>query len=93
MWNRNQVASSTTRNSNSVVRMGWTWLRSPRCRATACMRNEATMKAKPSSHTPRLRAWVSRLSLSVDSSGASSTPIRWRMLVSALDIAAARART
>ncbi len=42
------------------------------------------MTANPRSHTPRLRAWVSRLSRSVVSSGASSTPIRCRMLVRAL---------
>ncbi len=43
------------------------------------------MKAKPSSHTPRLMACVSRLSLRVESSGASSTPMRWSRLVRALD--------
>ena len=64
--------------------MGWTWLRSPRWRATAWVTNEATMTAKPSSHTPRLMAWVIRLSRRVSSAGASSTPIRWRMLVTAL---------
>ena len=50
------------------------------------------MQAKPSSQTPRLRAWVIRLSCMVESAGASSTPIRWRMLVRALANAAVRAR-
>ena len=56
------------------------------------MRNVITMKAKPSSHTPRLSAWVSRLRCIDDDSGASSTPMRWRMLASALDRALATAR-
>ena len=64
------------RNRSSVVRMGWTWLRSPRWSATAWLRNEAIMKARPINHTPRLRAWVSKLRRSVESSEASSTPIR-----------------
>jgi len=89
---RNHVANSRTKKSSSVVRMGCTWLRSPRWRATACMRNEAIMKANPSSHTPRLSAWVNRLSFRVDSAGASSTPMRWSRLVRALESAAARDR-
>ena len=71
--------------------MGWTTLRFPRWRATACIRKEATMKANPSSHTPRFMAWVNRLSLRVASEGASSTPIRWSRLVMALEKAAVRA--
>ena len=78
------MASNSTKKSSSVVRMGWTWLRSPRWRATAWVRNEANMNPNPRSHTPRFSAWVSRLRWSVDSAGASSTPIRCRMLVRAL---------
>jgi hypothetical protein len=51
------------------------------------------MKKNPRSQMPRRMAWAIRLSVMVDSSGASSTPMRWNTLVSALDSAAARART
>ncbi len=51
------------------------------------------MKPKPRSQTPRRMAWAIRLSRMVVSSGASSTPMRWNTLVSALERAAATART
>ena len=51
------------------------------------------MKPKPSSHTPLRMACTMRLSRMVASLGASSTPMRWHTLVSALDSAVATART
>ena len=65
-----------TKNSNSEVKMGCTWLRVPRCSATIWRGMVATMKARPRSHTPRLSVCVSRLSLSVSDAGASSSPMR-----------------
>ncbi len=73
------------------MRMGWTWLRSPRWSANAWHRKDPTMQANPSSQTPRFRAWVRRLRCIVESAGASSTPIRWSRLVSALANAAVSA--
>ncbi len=51
--NRNQVASRTTKNTSSDVKMGCTWLSVPRWRATIWRGTVATMKARPRSHTPR----------------------------------------
>ncbi len=82
-----------TRNNSSMVRMGWTTDSRPMCSAKDCSRKEQIMKPKPKSQTPRRMAWAMRLSRIVDSSGASSTPMRWNTLVSALDSAAATART
>ena len=50
--------------------------RRPTWSAKACNRKPQTKKKNPRSHTPRRRAWVKRLSLIVDDSGASSTPMR-----------------
>ena len=41
-----------TRNSSSMVRIGWTTESRPLCSAKACNRNAQIMKPKPSSHTP-----------------------------------------
>ena len=76
-----------------MVSIGWTTESRPACSAKACRRKEQTMKKNPSSQMPRRMAWVIRLRVMVDSCGASSTPMRWNTLVSALDNAAARART
>ena len=89
----NAVPRMATRNKSSMVRIGWTTDRLPRCSATDCNKKERTMKPNPNSHTPRRSAWAIRLSRMVDSRGASSTPMRWNTLVSALDSAAATART
>ena len=45
----------TTKNKSSVVKMGWTIVRFPRWSATAWRRNDAIMRAKPASQTPRFR--------------------------------------
>ena len=76
-----------------MVKMGWTTESRPMCRAKACSKKEQTMKANPSSQTPRRMACAIRLRRMVDSSGASSTPMRWNTLVSAFDRAASTART
>ena len=93
MEKRKYVPRMATRNSSSMVRMGWTTESRPMCSAKACNRKEQIMKPKPRSQTPRRMAWAMRLSRMVDSSGASSTPMRWNTLVSALESAAATART
>ena len=82
-----------TRNSSSMVRIGCTTERRPMCNANACSKNAQTMNPKPNSHTPRRMAWAMRLRRMVDSAGASSTPMRWNTLVSALERAASTART
>src|SRR5262249_52645440 len=91
--NPNQRARITTRNTSSVVRIGWTWDSRPKCRATACSRNETIIRANPSSQIRRRSAKTSRLSRSVESAGARSTPMRWNTLVRALASAAPRAST
>ena len=93
MEKRKYVPRMTTRNSSSMVRIGWTTESRPMCSAKACNKNAQIMKPKPSSHTPRRMACAIRLRRMVDSSGASSTPMRWNTLVSAFERAAATART
>ena len=65
-----------TRNSSSMVKMGCTTESRPMCSANDCNKKEQIMKPKPMSQTPRRMAWAIRLSRMVDSSGASSTPMR-----------------
>ena len=74
--NPNQVASTATRNTSSVVSTGWTSDSRPRCRAVAWSRNDTIIRAKPSSQTGLRRACKIRLSRSVALSGAFSTPMR-----------------
>ena len=93
MEKRKYVPRIATRNSSSMVRIGWTTESRPMCSAKDCRRKEQIMKPKPRIQTPRRMAWAIRLSRMVDSLGASSTPMRWNTLVSALDNAAATART
>ena len=45
-----------TRNSSSMVRMGWTTDSRPMCSANDCNRKEQIMKPKPRSQTPRRMA-------------------------------------
>jgi len=54
--NPNQRARIMTRNTSSVVRIGWTWERRPKCRATAWSRNETIIRANPSSQIRRRSA-------------------------------------
>jgi hypothetical protein len=54
--NPNQRARITTRNTSSVVRIGWTWDSWPKCRATACSRKETIIRANPSSQIRRRSA-------------------------------------
>ena len=93
MEKRKYVPRMATRNRSSIVRIGCTTERRPMCSAKDCKRNEQIMKPKPRSQTPRRMAWAMRLSRIVDSSGASSTPMRWNTLVSAFESAAATAST
>ena len=72
--------------------MGCTSESCPKCSAIAWSRNEKIIRANPPSQTARRNAWVRRPRVSVESAGASSTPMRWKMLVSALAIAAPRAQ-
>ena len=57
-----------TRNSSSMVRIGWTTESRPMCSANDCNKKEQIMKPNPISHTPRRMAWAIRLSRMVDSS-------------------------
>ena len=75
-----------------MVNIGCTTESVPMCSATACIKKDRIMTPKPRSQTPRRRAWAMRLSRIVESSGASSTPMRWSTLVRALANAAAIAR-
>ena len=54
--NPNQATSTMTRNTSSVVRIGWTSDSRPRCRATAWSRNEMIISANPASQIPRRTA-------------------------------------
>ena len=45
-----------TRNSNSMVRIGWTTESLPMCRAKAWSKKAQIMKPKPRSQTPRFTA-------------------------------------
>jgi hypothetical protein len=80
----NQMESTATRKTNSSVKMGCTCESRPKCRATAWRMKETIISANPRSQTPRRTAYVIKLSFSAFSAGASSTPIRWNTLVSAL---------
>ena len=75
-----------------MVSTGWTTLSSPNRRAVACRPKTTSMRAKPISQMPRLRAWAIRLQRMVVDSGAVSTPIRWSTEVRALTKAAVAAR-
>ncbi len=92
-WYRNQTPRISNKKSSSVVNTGWTTLSSPKRRAVACSPNTTSIRAKPISQMPRLRAWAIRLQRMVVDSGAVSTPIRCSTEVSALTKAAVAART
>jgi hypothetical protein len=92
MENPNQAASTTTRNTSSVTRIGWTSDNRPRCRATAWSRNEMIIRPKPASQILRCSAYRIRLNRSVVSAGASSMPLRWNTLVRAFAKAAPKAK-
>ncbi len=90
---RNQIPKMAMRKGSSNVKMGWTVVSRPKCRARNCKRNAAISTVKPAIHTVRRIAYAMRLNLRFVSAGADSTPIRCRTLVKALANAAMTAST
>jgi hypothetical protein len=65
-----------TKKSSSNVRIGCSTDRRPTWSANDWNRKPEITNRNPRSHTPRRRAWATRLSFMVADSGASSTPMR-----------------
>src|SRR5579875_141323 len=89
----NHTRRITTRKRSSVTRRGWTSVSPPFESAAAWNKKARDIESRPRNQIGRCRTWFTSLQLSEEPAGAVSTPIRSRMVASALHSAAARART